>query len=60
MRVLDGVEIVEGKGTVLGVNLERFIVTNGDFVAWLFENDALFPNYFAGGLVTSLTIYSHS
>jgi len=27
------VEIVEGEGTVLGVNVEHPIVTNGDFVA---------------------------
>ena len=31
MGVLDGVEIVEGKGAVLGVNLGRPIVTNGAF-----------------------------
>jgi len=31
---------------VLGVNLGRPIVTNGDFVAWLCESDALFLNYF--------------
>ena len=31
MGVLDGVEIVEREGT-LGVNVEYFIVTNGDFV----------------------------
>jgi len=33
MGVLDGVVIVEGEGTVLGVNLGRPIVTNGDVVA---------------------------
>ena len=32
MGVLDGVVIVEGEGAVLGVNLERLIVTNGAFV----------------------------
>jgi len=34
-RVLDGVMIVEGEGAVLGVNLGRPIVTNGDFVAYV-------------------------
>jgi len=29
MGVLDRVVIAEGKGAVLGVNLERLIVTNG-------------------------------
>jgi len=33
MGVLDGVEIIEGKGAVLGVNVGHPIVTNGDFVA---------------------------
>jgi len=33
MSVLDGVEIVEEKGAVLGVNVGHPIVTNGDFVA---------------------------
>jgi len=32
MGVLDGVDIVEGKGQ-FGVNLRHPIVTNGDFVA---------------------------
>jgi len=32
MGVLNGVVIVEGEGTVLGVNLGRPTVTNGDFV----------------------------
>jgi len=41
---LMGVVIVEGKGQFLGVNLGRFIIINGDC-------DALFPNYFVGGLV---------
>jgi len=31
MGVLDGVVIVEGKGAVLGVNLGRPTVTNGDY-----------------------------
>jgi len=35
-----GVVIVEGEGAVLGVNLGRPIVTNGDLVT------RLFPNYF--------------
>ena len=33
IRVITGVVIVEGGGAVLGVNLGRLIVTNGDFVA---------------------------
>ena len=33
MGVLYGVVIVEGEGAVLGVNLGRPIVTNGEFVA---------------------------
>jgi len=33
MDVLDGVEIVKGEGTVLGVNVGHPIVTNRDFVA---------------------------
>jgi len=33
MGVLDGVEIVEGEGTSLGVNVEHPIVTSGDSVA---------------------------
>ena len=33
------------EGAILGVNLVRPIVTNGDSVA-LCESDALFPNYF--------------
>jgi len=33
MGVLDGVEIVEGKGEVLGKYMGHPIVTNGDFVA---------------------------
>jgi len=35
--------IVEGEGTVLGVNLGRPVVTSGD-------GDALFPNYFGEDL----------
>jgi len=38
--------IVEGEWAVLG----RPIVSNGDFVAWLCESDALFPNYFGEDL----------
>jgi len=33
MDVLDGMVIVEGEGAVLGMNLGRPIITNGDFVA---------------------------
>jgi len=33
-----GVVIVEGEGTVFGLNLGRPIVTNGDFVTRLFPN----------------------
>jgi len=33
MGVLDGVEIVEGKGAVLGVNVGHPTVTNGGFAA---------------------------
>jgi len=33
MDVLDKVEIAEGEGTVLEVNVGNPIVTNGDFVA---------------------------
>ena len=32
-----------------GVNFGHPIVTNGDFVAYLCESDALFPNDFGGG-----------
>jgi len=32
MGVLGGVVIVEGEGAVLGVNVERRIITNEDFV----------------------------
>jgi len=42
--------IVEGEWTVLLVNLGRPIVTDGDFVAQLCKNDALFPNYFVDDL----------
>jgi len=31
MRVLDRVVIVEGEGAVLGVNLRRHTVNNGDY-----------------------------
>jgi len=30
--------IVDGEWTVFGVNLERPVVTNGDFATWLFQN----------------------
>jgi len=36
--------IVEEEGAVLGMNLGRPIVTDGDFVAQLCESDALFPS----------------
>ena len=36
LGILDGVEIGEGEGVVLRVNVGHTIVTNGDFVAWLF------------------------
>jgi len=45
MGILDWVVIVEGEGTVLGVNLGRPIVTSWD-------GDALFPNYFGEYLFT--------
>ena len=38
--ILDGVVIVEGEGTVLGVNVGYPIVTSGEFAT------RLFPNYF--------------
>ena len=38
MDVLDWVVIVEGEGTVLGVNVGHHIVTNGDFATRLFSN----------------------
>jgi len=34
MTVVDGVEIVEGEGAALGVNVRHPIVINGDFVAY--------------------------
>ena len=33
-----------------GVNLGRSIATNGDILSWLYESDALFPNYFGDDL----------
>ena len=33
MGVLDGVEITQGEGAILGVNVGRPIVITGDFVA---------------------------
>jgi len=47
--VLHGVVIVK-EGAVLGVNFGHAIVTNGDFVVYLCESDALFPNYFGKDL----------
>jgi len=41
-----GVEIVEGEGAVLGVNVGHPIVSSRDLVASLCESDALFPNQF--------------
>ena len=35
----------------LGVNVGHPVVTNGDFVAWLCENDMLFLNYFVEDLL---------
>ena len=49
--VLDRGDDCRREGAVLGVNLGHPIVTNGDFVAQLFESDVLFPDYFRG-LVT--------
>ena len=46
MSVLDGVGDRPRERNSFGVNLGRTIVTNGDFVAQLWESDALFPNYF--------------
>ena len=40
MGVLDGMVIVKGEGAVLGLNLRRPVVTNGEFAMWIF------PNYF--------------
>jgi len=56
MGVLDGVVIVEGKGAVFGVNLGRPIVTNGHFVAYLCESDALFSNYFEEDLLLKVPL----
>jgi len=44
MDVLDEVDDCRREGAVLGVNLERPIVTNGDFAT------QLFPNYFGQDL----------
>jgi len=49
MGVLDGVEIVVGKGAVLGVNVGHAVVINGNFAALLFSAvrlARLFPNDF--------------
>ena len=59
MGVLDGVVIIEGERAVLGLNLGRPIVTNGDFAT------RLFPYYFchylfhAVVLVASVTILTN-
>ena len=44
MVVLDGVEIVEGKGAVLVVNVGHSVVTNGTLCVRAATR--LFPNYF--------------
>jgi len=50
MGVLDrGGDRRKGRGS-LGVNLWHPIVTNVNFVARLYESDALFPNYFGENL----------
>jgi len=46
MGVLDGVVIVEGEGSVLGVNLGRPTEINGDYAEYLRKSDALFSNHF--------------
>ena len=51
---LDGGGDRRRERAVLVVNLGRPIVTKGDFVAQLCESDALFPNYFWGGLFNML------
>ena len=38
MGVLDGVVIIKGEGTVLGVNVGHPVVTTGDFIASLCES----------------------
>ena len=55
MGVLDGVVIFEEERAVLGVNLGCPIVTIEDFVAWLCESDALFPNDFGKDLLFKCT-----
>jgi len=40
MGILDGGGYLRREGAVMGLNLGRPIVTNGDFATWLF------PNYF--------------
>ena len=46
-----GVVIVEVEGAVVGVNLGRPILTNGDFVAYLCKSDVLFTNDFGSDLL---------
>jgi len=41
MGVLDGVEIGEGKGAILGVNVGCPIVTIGDFVTYMCKQESL-------------------
>jgi len=57
---LDGVEIVDGKGAVWGINAGHPIVINGNFVAFLFSAvrlaTQLFPNDFGEDLLTNATL----
>ena len=54
MGVLDGVVIVKGEGTVLGVKLGRPIVNNGAFATRLFSN--YFEDLFEGDRYESIRI----
>jgi len=49
------VVIIEEERAVLGVNLGHLIVSNGDFVAYLCESDAFFPNDFGEYLLLLLS-----
>jgi len=49
--VFDGVVIVEKEGAVLGVNLGRPVVTNGDFAT------RLFPDYFGQEWTCSVLLH---
>jgi len=49
MGLLDGVEIVEWEGAVLGVNLGQPIVTSG--ILCVTGGDTLFPNDFGEDLL---------